>query len=110
MTAVEELYIVIGKDGFVREQYARQSFESVVNDIISGQYDDVERVLRIWPPKVGWPHHHRVEEATEDVAGRIFTVCGGDSKYVTPGSAGYKLVEEHCGLWHAQTCLSHEVK
>ena len=111
MIAMTELHIVIGKDGFVREQDGRQSFETVVADIISGQYDeDAEKVLRIVPPEAGWPHGRVVEDVTPKVASAIYDRCDGSSRGATIlyGSPAYTMVEENIGSKQARTCLSLE--
>ncbi len=102
-----ELHIVIGKDGFIREQDGRQSFDTVVTDIISGQYDDAEKVIRIVPPKVGWPHHQAIEDVTSSVAWEIHDRCDVDRQHILYGSAAYVMVERHVGTAHARTCLEH---
>ena len=105
---MNELHIVIGKDGFIREQDARQSFETVVADIISGQYDeDAEKVLRIVPPKAGWPHHQAIEDVTTNVAWTIYSRCDGSARGSTiiHDSPAYRMVEQHVGIAHARTCI-----
>ena len=106
---VTELHIVIGKDGFVREQDGRQSLETVVTDIISGQYDeDAERVLRIVPPSQSWPHSKVIEDVTSQVAWAIHDRCTSRCEYITHGSAAYALVKRHAGIENAWECMSRE--
>lgn len=100
-----ELHIVIDRDGFVREQDGHHTFETVVNDIIAGQYESADRVLRLTPPKPGWPHHHAIEDVTKNVAWAIHKQCDGEHKSILYGSAAYTLVEQHVGIAHARTCL-----
>ncbi len=100
-----ELHIVIGKDGFVREQDGKQSLEAVVKDIISGQYEDAQKVLRITPPAAAWPRTEKVEDITCAVAWQIHQRCDGDREYLVFGSAAYSLVEQHVGIAQARTCL-----
>lgn len=100
-----ELHIVIGRDGFVREQDGKQSLEAVVNDIIAGQFDDVTKVLRIVPPAAGWPRTEEVEDITCAVAWQIHTRCDGERSYLVYGSSAYSLIEQHVGIAQARTCL-----
>lgn len=102
---VTELHIVIGKDGFVREQDGRQSLESVVSDIIGGQFEDAQKVLRIVPPAAAWPRTEKVEDITCAVAWQIHKRCDGDLEYLVFGSAAHCMVEQHVGIAHARTCL-----
>lgn len=103
-----DLHIVIDKRGFVREQDASLPFESVVNDIIDGQYEDADKVLRVVPPKAGWPHHQKVEDITRNVAMTIFQRCDGHHNHITYNSAAYRLVEQHVGIADARKCLEQE--
>lgn len=93
------LHIVIGKNGFVREQDARQTFDVVVKDIADGQYDDdAVQVIRIVP---GSP----MEDVTENVAWAIYDLCDGVRNYIVYNSAAYRMVEQHVGIAAARTCL-----
>lgn len=103
-----ELHIVIDKNGFVCEQDAGLSFESVITDIIRGQFEHADRIIRVTPPKPGWPHHHAIEDVTKNVAWAIHSRCDGDRQSILYGSAAYTLVEQHVGIAHARTCLERE--
>lgn len=103
-----ELHVVIGKDGFVREQDGRQSLDTVIADIIAGQYEHVTQVIQITPAKPGWPHHRAIEDVTKDVAWTIHNRCDGDRNFILYGLAAYAMVEHHVGIAHARTCLERE--
>lgn len=105
---VTELHIVVGRNGFIREQDSGLSFESVVTDIIRGQFENADRVIRITPPKPGWPHHHAIEDVTKNIAWAIHSRCDGRREYLVFGSPAYVMVEQHVGIAHARTCLECE--
>ncbi len=98
-----DIHIVLDKDGNVREQDGKQSFETVVADLIDGQYDHADKVLRVTTRRVGQPQ--KLEDITENVAWAIFNQCDGDRNYVIYDSAAYHMVEQHVGIAQARNCL-----
>lgn len=104
-----ELHIVIDKLGFVREQDGQQSFASVVSDIISGQFDDANRVLKITPPSKHWPGSQGVEDVTSKVAWAIYDKCDGRT-FINYNSPAYQMVEQHVSIASARKCLDRDAE
>ncbi len=102
---MSDLHIVIGRHGFVPEQDGSQSLQTVIKDIMSGERSEVEKVLRITPPKAHWPHHQAIEDITKNVAWTIYDRCDGVKEYLVYNSVAYRLVEQHVGIAFARTCL-----
>lgn len=105
-----ELHIVVGKDGFVREQDGRQSFDAVVADIISGQFEDAKTVLRLTIPSKNWPHSKDIEDVTSKVAWAIYNKCDGYHTYVAYNSPAYSMIEQHVGIAQARMCLEQDAE
>lgn len=102
---MQELHIVIGRNGFVPEQDGNQSFNAIVADIISGQHGDIARVLRLVPPARGWPACSAIEDVTSKVAAAIHARCDGDRTWISYDGPAYAMVEYYIGIAQARTCL-----
>lgn len=106
--APRDLHIVIDRHGFVREQDASLSFATVIDDIIAGQFEDADKIIRITPPRAVWPSKQTIEDITRNVAMTIFARCYGHHDHITYNSAAYRLVEQHIGIADARKCLEQE--
>ncbi len=99
-----DIHIVLDRDGNVREQDGKQSFDAVVSDIIDGQYDNADKVIRIATRRAGW-HHQTIEDITKNVAWAIFNKCDGNRNYIIYDTPAYRMVEQHVGIAQARSCI-----
>ena len=103
---VYRLHIVVARDGNIQEQFGGQLLQTIVSDIIAGNYTEPERVLRITPPQTGWPcHTATVTDMTSEVALAIANKCNDGRTHIAYNSPAYHLVEEYVGIAVARACL-----
>lgn len=103
-----ELHFIIDRDDCAPEQDGRQSIDTIVTNIISGQHDDVARVLCVKPPVRGWPHDSGCDDVTSAVAWAIADRCDGFRHWIPYNSRAYQLVEQYVGIERARACLDQE--